>query len=145
MLISQAWAAQTDDASLTPEIEAPGAPDGAAPAGMPSAGEAFMMNMGMVLVLVALFYLLLIRPQQRRFKEHRKMLDTLKKGDAIVTSGGLVGKIDSIPNDEEMVIDLGSGLKVTALRSAIHAKDASALKGKAANDQKSNPKTNSKP
>lgn len=109
---------------------------GAAVPGAPSAGEAFAWNMGMVLVLVALFYLLLIRPQQRRFKEHKDMLSKLKKGDRVVTGGGLVGKIDKIqPDSEEIIVDLGSGVKVTALRSTITGQDDPLLRQKPANDE----------
>lgn len=128
MLIARAWAADAD--TMQTETATPDA----VPMDAPSAGEAFMMNMGMVLVLVILFYVLLIMPQQRRFKEHRQMLAGLQKGDEVVTGGGLVGKIDSILNDKEMVIDLGNGIKVTALRSTIHTRGAGT--GKPANDQK---------
>ena len=114
----------------------------------PSALEAFGWNMGLVLVLVFLFYVLLIAPQQRRLKEHSEMLQDLKKGDNVVTGGGLVGVIDRIkPGDPEVIVDLGGGVKVTALRSTIHGKDAGknlakdsskdsgAPKGKATNDR----------
>ncbi|HPD83314.1 MAG: preprotein translocase subunit YajC [Alphaproteobacteria bacterium] len=88
----------------------------------PSAGSALMWNIGLIAILVAMFYFLLIRPQQKRFAEHKTMLDGLKKGDAVVTAGGLVGKIDEIKGDDEVVLDLGHGTKVTALRSTIQEK-----------------------
>ena len=95
----------------------------------PSAGEAFIWNMGLVGVLCVMFYILLIRPQQKRFKEHAQMLSGLKKGDKVVTGGGLVGKIDKITEgNDEVVIDLGNGQKVTALRSTINAKNESVAK-----------------
>ncbi len=102
----------------------------------PSAMEAFLMNIGLVLVLVVLFYFLLILPQQKRFKEHSAMLSGLQKGDKIVTGGGIVGVIDKIVDEEEVIIDLGNGIKVTALRSTIHGKNDALLKKKPANDQK---------
>lgn len=90
----------------------------------PDAGQAFAWNMGMVLVLVVLFYMLMIRPQQKRFKEHSAMLASLKKGDKVVTSGGLVGKIDKIKDgDDEVTVDLGNSMKVTALLSTLTKKD----------------------
>ena len=120
MLISQAYAQATDAAAQI--------------AAAPSSGEAFVANMALVLVLVFMFYILLIRPQQKRFKEHNLMLDALNKGDRVVTGGGLVGKIDKITDgSDELVVDLGNGLKVTALRSTISAKDETLLK-KPAND-----------
>ena len=99
------------------------AADMASVPGAPSAGEAFMWNMGMVLVLVAMFYLLLIRPQQKRFKEHQSMLNALKKGDKVMTGGGLLGKIEKISDaSDEVVVDLGNGIKVTAMRSTLSQK-----------------------
>ena len=121
MWISQAYA-QAADMAMTP--------------GAPSAGEAFAWNMGLIVVMVVLFYLLLIRPQQSRMKEHAKMLSALKKGDAIITSGGLVGKIDKVIDDREVVLDLGNGTKVTALRTYIQGKNEGLPHQKPANDAK---------
>jgi len=88
----------------------------------PSTASAFAWNMGLILVMVMLFYILLIRPQQKRFAEHRDMLGALKKGDKVVTAGGLVGKIDKLSGDDEVIVDLGGGTKVTALLSTIQSK-----------------------
>ena len=89
-----------------------------------SVGEAFAWNMGLVVVLVVLFYILLIRPQQKRFKEHSEMLGALKKGDKVITGGGLVGKIEKIKDGEdEVTVDLGSGLKVKAVRATLQSKE----------------------
>ncbi|MGH1376449.1 MAG: preprotein translocase subunit YajC [Alphaproteobacteria bacterium] len=130
MLISQAYAAAADTAELDL-------------AGAPTPGEALFMNLGLVVLLVVLFYVLLIMPQQRRFKEHSSMLSELKKGDRIVTSGGLVGKIEKIVDDSEVIIDLGNSVKVTALRSMIQGKTQ--LKPKAAaNDSKTDKKADKK-
>ncbi len=89
----------------------------------PSAASAFAWNMGLILVLVVMFYILLIRPQQKRFQQHKAMLDALEKGDKVVTSGGLVGKIEKLTNDEEVLVDLGNGIKVTALRATIQSRE----------------------
>lgn len=86
----------------------------------PSAANAFAWNVGLILILVVMFYVLLIRPQQKRFQQHREMVDALKKGDKVITSGGLIGKIDKISGNDEVVVDLG-GTKVTAVRSTIQA------------------------
>lgn len=94
----------------------------------PSPANAFAWNMGLIVILVVMFYVLLIRPQQKRFQAHKEMLDGLKKGDRVVTAGGLVGKVDKMKGDDEVVVDLGGGTKVTALRSTIQNimdKDAS--------------------
>lgn len=89
----------------------------------PSAMDAFWYNMGLVLVLVLLFYVLLIRPQQKRFKKHAEMLDALQKGDKVITGGGFVATVEKLVNEREIVLDLGNGMKVTALRSTISGKN----------------------
>ncbi len=122
MLIARAFAASDS---------VQGAVDMAANA--PTPGEALVMNLGLVVVLVGLFYFLLILPQQRRFKEHNDMLSGLKKGDRVVTGGGLVGKIHKELNDKEVQIDLGNGVKVTSLRSMLQGR-AELSTGKVAND-----------
>lgn len=125
MLISKAYAQSVEIATETAD----------AAMQAPSTMESFMWNMGLVLVLVVMFYLLLIRPQQRRFKEHTQMLDALKKGDKVITGGGLIGKIEKIVDDEEVVVDLGNGTKVTALRSTLQGKTELVV-AKPANDSK---------
>jgi len=88
----------------------------------PSMASALFSNVGLILVMVILFYVLLIRPQQKRFAAHTQMLDGLKKGDKIVTAGGLVGTIEKIKDgDDEVVVNLGDS-KVTAMRSTIQSK-----------------------
>ena len=91
----------------------------AAMADAPSAAGAFAWNMGMILVLVIMFYLLLIRPQQKRFQAHKEMVGAMKKGDKISTAGGLIGKVDKIIDDKEVMIDLGNDIKVKALRHTL--------------------------
>lgn len=116
MFISTAYAQDTDTSAT---IEVPTPMDGAA--APPDAGAAFAWNMGLIVLMVVLFYVLLIRPQQKRFKEHQNMISALKKGDKVVTSGGLIGKIDKIKDDsDEVVIDLGE-TKVTALKNTIQS------------------------
>ena len=85
----------------------------------PSATSAFIWNMGLILVLVVMFYVLLIRPQQKRFQEHKLMMDNLKVGDKVSTAGGLVGKIAKLDNETEVTVDLGNDVKVTALRHTL--------------------------
>jgi preprotein translocase subunit YajC len=77
----------------------------------------------LIFILVGMFYILLIMPQQKRFKQHRSMLDSLQKGDKVVTAGGFIATVDKVDENEgEIVIDLGNGVKVTALRSAVQSK-----------------------
>ena len=131
MLISKAYAQSVEIAGAA----------GEAAAEAPDAVSAFAWNMGLVLVLVVMFYVLLIAPQQRRFKEHSKMLSELKKGDRVVTGGGLVGKIDKVVGDDEVVVDLGNGTKVTALLSTLQGRNSGPAP---ANDEKADKKSSNK-
>lgn len=122
MLISKAFAAIEDSSGELVDL-----------ANAPTATEAIIGNVGLVVVLVVLFYVLLIMPQQRRFKEHSSMLSDLKKGDRVITGGGLIGKIEKVIDDKEVLIDLGD-VKVTALRSMIQGRSEANTKTKKAND-----------
>ncbi len=119
MLISQAFAQDTPPVpETTSETAVPG--DTGTP--MPSTQNILVQNVAMIVLLVFMFYFLLIRPQQKRFKEHKLMIDALKPGDKVVTAGGIVGTLDKIVSDTEVVVDLGNGIKVTALRSTLQTK-----------------------
>ncbi|MBI1252632.1 MAG: preprotein translocase subunit YajC [Alphaproteobacteria bacterium] len=71
----------------------------------------------LVFILV-IFYFLLIRPQQRRMKAHQQMISALKKGDTVITSGGLIGKVRSVA-DDEVRVELGPNVEVRVVRSTI--------------------------
>ncbi|MBP9049691.1 MAG: preprotein translocase subunit YajC [Alphaproteobacteria bacterium] len=120
MFINSAFAATDSSAEPLPETATTtGTTTPATVPSAPSAGEAFAMNIGMVLILVVLFYLLMIRPQQRRFKEHAEMLRKLDKGSKVVTQGGLVGVIEKVISDNDVLVDFGNGVKMTVLRSSV--------------------------
>ena len=72
----------------------------------------------LVLIFVV-FYFLLIRPQQKKAKQHREMLGDLRRGDRIVTNGGLVGTITRVPNDAELIVEIADGVKVRVMRGMI--------------------------
>jgi preprotein translocase subunit YajC len=79
---------------------------------------ALIMNLAPMVGIIAIFYFLLIRPQQQRAKKHREMLGALKRGDEVVTSGGIIGKVAKI-SDTEVTIDTGEGGKLRIVRSMI--------------------------
>ena len=121
MFFSEALAQTADPAAPAP---APGLTEVASTAGAaPDGMEAILLNLAPIAILMVLFYVLLIMPQQRRVREHAKMLAALQKGDAVITGGGLIGTIDKVLNDDEVLLDLGNGVKVTALRATIQTKD----------------------
>lgn len=72
-------------------------------------------------LMFVIFYFLLIRPQQKRMKEHRKMVENLRRGDQVVTSGGMIGKITRVMEDDECEIQIAEGVKVRLVKSTITA------------------------
>ena len=73
-----------------------------------------------MVLIFAVFYLLLIRPQQKKAKEHRQMLENLKKGDTVITQGGIYGKISSI-EDQIVYLEIAKDVKVKVVRGNIAA------------------------
>jgi preprotein translocase subunit YajC len=71
-----------------------------------------------MIFMVAIFYFLLIRPQQRKAKEHKQMLDNLKRGDRVVTAGGLIGEITSI-SDQTVTIEIADKVRVDVGRAYV--------------------------
>jgi preprotein translocase subunit YajC len=71
-----------------------------------------------VLIFV-IMYFLIIRPQRQTLKKRTEMLAAVRRGDTVVTGGGLIGKVTKVVGDDELEIDLGGGTKVTALRNTL--------------------------
>ena len=69
-------------------------------------------------VIFAVFYFLMIRPQSKKMKEHQKFLDALKRGEAVLTSGGIYGVVEGL-TDKFVTLEIADGVKVKVLRSQI--------------------------
>ena len=72
-----------------------------------------------IILLIAIFWFLIFRPQQKRMKEHKAMLAAVKRGDTIVTSGGIVGKVTKVVENEDIEIEVAQGVKVKVVRTMI--------------------------
>lgn len=83
-----------------------------------SAPDMLISILPFVLIFV-IMYFLIIRPQRLQAKKRGEMLAAIRRGDTVVTGGGLVGKVTKVINDNEIEVDLGGGTKVTAIRSMI--------------------------
>lgn len=101
---------------------------GAAPGG----GAAFLNAIMPFLLIIPIFYFLLIRPQQRRLKQHREMIAAVKKGDTVVTAGGLIGKVAKV-TDDEVEVELAASTKVRVVKSTL-SEVRTVGTGKPAND-----------
>ena len=80
--------------------------------------EAFAQFIPLILIF-AIMYFLLIRPQQKKMKEHQAMVDALSRGDRVVTQGGLIGKVSKVKEDNEIEVEIAEGVKVRVVRSTI--------------------------
>ena len=99
MFISSAWAQQAG---------------GVLPSGM----EGIAQFVPLVLIF-AVFYFLLIRPQQKKMKQHREMLSQVARGDKVVTNGGLIGTVTKVLNDNELQVEIAEGVRVHIMRAMI--------------------------
>ena len=110
-------------------------------------GDPFMTFLPIILIFVV-FYFLLIRPQQKKVKQHREMVSALRRGDKIVTAGGLIGTVTKIVSDTEAQVELAEGVRVKVVRHTISdvlSRTEAAPKGDGtpspANDSGSKPKS----
>ncbi|MDP3458919.1 MAG: preprotein translocase subunit YajC [Hyphomonas sp.] len=98
---------------LLPLVAAPAF--AAAPA---AAGPSLITQLLFFLPLILIFYFLLIRPQQQRAKKHTEMISAIKRGDTVVTSGGLIGKVNKV-NDGEISLDLAENVRVRVIKAMV--------------------------
>ena len=91
----------------------------ASPSGQPGGGTAGIL-MGILpwLLIFVIFYLLMIRPQQRRVKEHQAAIAAVKKGDEVITGGGIRGKVTRV-TDDEAEVEIAQGVKIRVVKSTI--------------------------
>lgn len=72
-----------------------------------------------LILIFAIMYFLLIRPQQKKLKDHKAMIGALRRGDQVVTQGGLIGKVVKVKDDNEIEVELAEGVKVRVVRATI--------------------------
>lgn len=85
--------------------------------GVAGSGDFFIQILPFLLIFV-IMYFLIIRPQQRRLKNHKEMVAALRRGDTVVTGGGLVGKVTKV-DDDELLVEIAQGMRVKVIRSTI--------------------------
>jgi len=72
-----------------------------------------------LILIFAIMYFLLIRPQQKKVKDHAAMVSALRRGDQVVTQGGLIGKVTKVKDDNEIEVELSEGVKVRVVQSTV--------------------------
>ena len=89
-----------------------------AAAAAPSGGTSFFIQTIPLVLVFVIFWFLMIRPQQRRAKEHAAQIAAVKKGDRVVTGGGLIGKVTKV-GDSEVEVELGANMRVMVVKSTL--------------------------
>ena len=72
-----------------------------------------------LILIFAIMYFLLIRPQQQKVKEHQAMVGAVRRGDQVVTQGGLIGKVTKVKEDNELEVEVADGVKVRVVQSTL--------------------------
>jgi len=81
-------------------------------------GSNFAQFIPLILIFV-IFYFFLIRPQQKRVKDHKEMVKNLKRGDEVITSGGIIGKVDRVFEDDRIELNIANDVKVQVIKNTI--------------------------
>jgi preprotein translocase subunit YajC len=81
-------------------------------------GDTFGMLVPFVLIIVMMYFLIL-RPQQKRMREHQDLVKNLRRGDTVITSGGLMGKVTKVVDDEQIEVEIADGVRVRQVRSMV--------------------------
>jgi len=83
-------------------------------------GSGFAQFIPLILIFV-IFYFFLIRPQQKKIKDHKSMVAALKRGDEVITSGGLIGRIEKVHEDDKVDLLISDGITVKVIKSTIQS------------------------
>ena len=95
-----------------------GLPAVAQEAAAPSAGAALLTQLPLILGMFLIFYFLIIRPQSQQRKQHQAMIQAIRRGDTVVTSGGLIGKVTKVA-DDELTVELADNVRVRLKRHMV--------------------------
>ena len=88
--------------------------------GSPFGGDASLVTQLLPFVLIfVIMYFLILRPQQKRVKAHAEMVKNVRRGDTVVTSGGLVGKVTKVIDDDQIEVEIADGIRVRQVRAMV--------------------------
>jgi preprotein translocase subunit YajC len=88
--------------------------------GSPFGGDASLLTQLLPFVLIfVIMYFLILRPQQKRVKAHAEMVKNVRRGDTVVTSGGLIGKVTKVIDDDQIEVEIADGVRVRQMRSMV--------------------------
>jgi preprotein translocase subunit YajC len=87
--------------------------------GAPAGGSDFFVQLIPILLMFVIFYFLLFRPQQQRAKQHREMVSNIRRGDTVVTSGGIIGKVTKVKDENEIEVEIAENTRVRVIKSTV--------------------------
>ena len=87
--------------------------------GGPSGNGNMIVQFLPLILIVVIMYFLILRPQQRKVKQHQEMIKALRRGDTVVTNGGLVGKVTKLVDDDHIEVEVADGVRVRQMRSMV--------------------------
>ncbi len=87
--------------------------------GGPGGANNMLVNFTPFILIIVIMYFLILRPQQKRMKQHQEMVKGLRRGDTVVTNGGLVGKVTKVMDDDQIEVEISDGVRVRQMRSMI--------------------------
>jgi preprotein translocase subunit YajC len=82
-------------------------------------GDTMLVSLLPFILIFVIMYFLILRPQQKRVKQHQEMVKNIRRGDTVVTSGGLLGKVTKVVDDDQVEIEIGEDVRVRQLRQMI--------------------------
>ncbi len=85
--------------------------------GLPLGGDGnLLMSLLPFILIFVIMYFLILRPQQKRAKQHQEMVKNLRRGDTVITSGGLIGKVTKVVDDEQIEVEIAEGIRIRQMR-----------------------------
>ena len=87
--------------------------------GVPTGGSDMLVSLLPFVLIFVIMYFLILRPQQRRVKQHQEMVKNVRRGDTVITSGGLVGKVTKVIDDDHVEVEISDGVRVRQMRSMV--------------------------
>lgn len=82
-------------------------------------GTDFFIQLLPILLMFVIFYFLLFRPQQQRVKQHREMVANIRRGDTVVTAGGIIGKVTRVKDEAEIEVEIAKDVRVTVIKGTV--------------------------
>ena len=82
-------------------------------------GDNIMVQLLPFVLIFVIMYFLILRPQQKRSREHQELVKNLRRGDTVITSGGLVGKVTKVVDDDQIEVEIAEGVRVRQLRTMV--------------------------